>query len=161
MEKLMHGRETERAALKRKLSSGTSIHMPAPRRIGKTWTIGRLAEDLRKEGWVVVEADVEGISTPEGFARELCKRIEAQTTIAQSFRAHAKQRISGLLGGDWGDNPLNALGRIDPVEFTETLIASLDSSGKKAAILVDEISYFFLKLAEADEAQAHAFAYQL
>ena len=157
----MHGRENERAALKRKLSHGTSVNMPAPRRIGKTWTIGRLAEDLRNDGWVVVEADVEGIATSPGFARELCKRIEAQSSIAQSFRAHAKQRIAGLLGGDWDGNPLNALGRIDPIEFTETLIASLDSAGKKAAVIIDEISYFFLKLAEADQAQAHAFAYQL
>ena len=157
----MHCRENERAALKRKLLNGASVNMPAPRRIGKTWTVGRLAEDLRKDEWVVVEADVEGIATPSGFARELCKRIEAQTSIAQSFRAHAKQRIAGLLGGDWDGNPLNALGRIDPIEFTETLIASLDSAGKKAAIIVDEISYFFLKLAEADREQAHAFAYQL
>lgn len=160
----MHNRENERAALKRKLLNGTSVNMPAPRRIGKTWTIGRLAEDLRKDGWVVVEADVEGIKTPEKFARELWKRIEAQSSITQSFRAHAKQRIAGLLGGEWDDNPLNALGRIDPIEFTETLIESLDSAGKagkKAAIIVDEISYFFLKLAEADQEQAHAFAYQL
>ncbi|HYG47307.1 MAG TPA: hypothetical protein VD846_05120 [Allosphingosinicella sp.] len=157
----MHNRENERAALKRKLLNGTSVNMPAPRRIGKTWTIGRLAEDLRKDGWVVVEADVEGIKAPEKFARELWKRIEAQSSIAQSFRAHAKQRIAGLLGGDWDDNPLNALGRIDPIEFTETLIESLDSSGKKVAIIIDEISYFFLKLAEGDHEQAHAFAYQL
>lgn len=157
----MHHRENERGALRRKLSHGTSVNMPAPRRIGKTWTIGRLAEDLRKDGWVVVEADVEGITTPDGFARDLCKRIEAQSSIAQSFRAHAKQRIDGLLGGGWGDNPLSALGKINPIEFTETLIASLDSAGTKAAIIIDEISYFFLKLAEADEEQAHAFAYQL
>jgi hypothetical protein len=157
----MHNRENERAALKRKLSNGASVNMPAPRRIGKTWTIGRLADDLRKDGWAVVEADVEGIKTPDKFARELWKRIEAQSSIAQSFRAHAKQRIGNLLGGGWDDNPLSALGRIDPIEFTETLIESLDSSGKKVAILIDEISYFFLKLAEADREEAHAFAYQL
>ncbi|HYD38034.1 MAG TPA: hypothetical protein VEA60_10495 [Allosphingosinicella sp.] len=157
----MHNRENERAALKRKLLNGTSVNMPAPRRIGKTWTIGRLAGDLRKDDWVVVEADVQGIATAAGFAQELCKRIEAQSSIAERFRAHAKQRIASVLGGQWDDNPLNALGRIDPIEFTETLIASLDSAGKKAAIIIDEISYFFLKLAEADREQAHAFAYQL
>ncbi|TMJ12307.1 MAG: ATP-binding protein [Alphaproteobacteria bacterium] len=157
----MHGREGERSALKRKLLNGVSINMPAPRRIGKTWTIGRLAEDLRKDGWVVVEADVEGIKTPDKFARELWKRIEAQSSVAQNFRAHAKQRLSSLLGGGWDDNPLSALGKIDPIEFTETLIASLDSDGKKAAIIIDEISYFFLKLAETDPGQAQAFAYQL
>jgi hypothetical protein len=31
------------------------------------------------------------------------------------------------------------LGRVDPIEFAETLIASLDESGGKSAIIIDEI----------------------
>jgi len=157
----MHDRKEERALLKRKLESGRSVHMPAPRRIGKTWTMSRLAGDLRESGWVVVEVDVEGMATPEKFARELCVRIEAQNSIKDRFKAHAIQRLGNLLGGGWGENPLDALGRVDPVEFAETLIASLDASGEKVAIIVDEISYFFLALAEEDAKAAHRFAYQL
>ena len=89
----MHNRRHERDLLKRKLAAGRSIHMPAPRRIGKTWTIGRLATDLRADGWLVIEIDVEGMRTPGEFARNLCARIEAQTSIRDLFKTHAVQRF--------------------------------------------------------------------
>ncbi len=157
----MHERLSERQTLKRKLFAGLSIHMPAPRRIGKTWTIGKLATDLREDGWLAVECDVEGMSTPKQFAEELCARIEEQTAALDRVKSHVMQRINNLLGGGWGDKPIDALGRVDPIQFAETLIDSLDQSGKDAVIIVDEISYFFLALAEKDAKEAHAFAYQL
>ena len=156
----MHQRENERRLLARKLSEGISIHMPAPRRIGKTWTIGRLAGDLRADGWQAIELDVEGMTTPAEFARELCTRIEAQSSVADRFKAHVLQRLSNALGGKW-DKPLDAIGRVDPIEFAETLIAALDESDEKTVILIDEISYFFLALAEKDASAAHSFAYKL
>jgi uncharacterized protein len=157
----MHNREQERSQLKRKLEAGLSIHMPAPRRIGKTWTMSRLAGDLRASGWHVVEVDVEGMRTPREFAHDLCTRIEAQNSIKDRFKAHVSQRFRNLLGGTWGEKPLDALGTVDPIEFAETLIASLDETGEKAAIFIDEISYFFLALAEDDAKEAHTFAYKL
>jgi len=157
----MHRREKERDQLKRKLESGISIHMPAPRRIGKTWTINRLAKDLRDVGWVVVEMDVEGMSTPQEFARDLCVRVEAQSSFKDRIKAHIFQRLGNLLGGEWGDKPLDAIGRVDPIEFAETLIASLNEAGEKTAIIIDEISYFFLALAEQSPRDAHAFAYKI
>lgn len=157
----MHNRLEERSLLKRKLEAGLSIHMPAPRRIGKTWTIGRLAADLRADHWRVTEIDVEGMRTPGEFARSLCARIEAQTSTRDRFKTHAMHRLNSLLGGSWGDKPLDALGKVDPVEFSEVLIASLDESGEKTAIIIDEISYFFLALAEENVKEAHAFAYKL
>jgi len=157
----MHNRERERAQLERKLEAGLSIHMPAPRRIGKTWTMSRLAGDLRDSGWHVIEIDVEGMRTPHEFARDLCMRIEAQNSIKDRFKTHAVQRITNLLGGRWGEKPLDALGRVDPIEFAETLIASLDATGEKTAIFIDEISYFFLALAEDNAQQARTFAYRL
>jgi hypothetical protein len=161
LEIAMHDRSAERALLKRKLEAGRSVHMPAPRRVGKTWTVGHLATDLRADGWHVIESDVEGMRTPAEFARDLCARIESQHSIKDRFKAHSVQRITNLLGGGWGDKPLDALGRIDPIEFAETLIASLDQSGGSTAIIIDEISYFFLVLAEANAREAHAFAYKL
>ena len=157
----MHNRLQERGRLKRKLEAGLSIHMPAPRRIGKTWTVGRLAADLRDDGWHVIEIDVEGMRTPREFARDLCARIEAQNSIRDRVKTHVMQRLTNLLGGSWGDKPLDALGKVDPIEFAETLIASLDESGEKTAIIIDEVSYFFLALAEEDAKEAHAFAYKL
>jgi hypothetical protein len=157
----MHDRHQERRQLKRKLEAGLSIHMPAPRRIGKTWTISRLAGDLRADGWYVVEVDVEGMRSPTEFARDLCARIEAQHSVKGRVTAHVVQRLNNLLGGGWGDKPLDALGRVDPIEFAQTLIASLDESGDRTAIIIDEISYFFLALAEDDAKEAHTFAYKL
>jgi uncharacterized protein len=157
----MHHRRQERLRVKRKLEAGLSIHMPAPRRIGKSWTVGHLATDLRADGWHVIEVDVEGMRTPREFARDLCARIEAQTSIRDRFKAHAIQRLSNVLGGTWGDKPLDALGKIDPTEFAETLIASLDESGEKTAIIIDEISQFFLALAEENAKEAYALAYKL
>jgi uncharacterized protein len=157
----MHNRPQERSQLKRKLEAGLSIHMPAPRRIGKTWTIGHLATDLRADGWHVIEIDVEGKRTPQEFARELCMRIEAQQPIRDRFKTHAVQRLNALLGGKWGDKPLDAVGKVEPIDFAETLIASLDEAAEKTAIIIDEISFFFLALAEADAKEAHTFAYNL
>jgi hypothetical protein len=157
----MHNRETERTQLRRKLQAGLSIHMPAPRRIGKTWTVTRLASDLRDAGWHAIEVDVQGMRTPNEFARELCLRIEAQNSLKERFKAHALQRIGNLLGGDWGSAPLDALGRVDPIEFAETLIGALNDSNEKTAVIIDEVAYFFLALAEEDRKAAHAFAYKL
>jgi hypothetical protein len=157
----MHDRSEQRRQLARKLEAGVSIHMPAPRRIGKTWTIGRLAADLRSAGWRAVEVDVQGMSTPKQFAADLCARIEEQIPSRNRFTAHVLQRFERLLGGDWGDKPLDALGRVDPIDFAETLIAALADAGEKTAIIIDEISYFFLELAQEDPKAAHTFAYQL
>jgi hypothetical protein len=135
--------------------------MPAPRRIGKTWTIGRLADDLRADGWLVIESDVEGMRTPEEFARDLCARIEAQSSIGDRFKKPAMHRFNSLLGGTWGDKPLDALGKVNPIEFAETLIASLNDSGEKVAMIIDEISFFFLALAKDNPTEAYDFAYKL
>ena len=157
----MHNRFEDRALLKRKLEQGISIHMPAPRRIGKTWTINRLATDLRNNGWVAVEVDVEGIRTPDKFARELCHRIEEQRTIRERLKQNLLHRFGNVLDGQHGNTPVDALNKVDPIEFAATLIASLNESETKAAIIIDEIAYFFLAIAENNVKEAHAFAYQL
>ncbi len=157
----MHDRSNERRLLKRKLMQGISVNIPAPRRIGKTWTIKRLAEDLRDDGWQAVEIDVEGMRTPDEFASDLCKRIEAQVKFRDRFMAHIGQRFENLLGGGWGNKPLDAFGKVEPMVFAETLIASLDESDEETAIIIDEVAYFFLAMAESDQIAAHAFAYKL
>jgi hypothetical protein len=157
----MHNRKDERGALKRKLEAGVNIHMLAPRRIGKTWTIGRLADDLRQNNWQVVEMDVQGMRTSSQFAQALCELIEAQSPIKDRIKTHVHQRLTNLLGGRWGERPIDALAKLDPIEFAGALIASLDESGKKTAILIDEIAYFFLAFARESQKDAHAFAYKL
>jgi len=157
----MHKRETERAQLKRKLLAGVSINMPAPRRIGKTWTMNRLAIDLKAEDWVAVEVDVEGVDDPTEFSKRLCKGIEAQLSGRGQFRSHLIQRFQNLIGGGWSGNPLDALAKVDPIEFLDTLIAMLNETEEKSVILIDEIAYFFLRCAERDQDEAYKFAYSL
>lgn len=157
----MHNREQERDALKRKLEAGVSIHMLAPRRIGKTWTMNRLASDLRESDWQVIEMDVEGMRTSSEFAHDLCRRLEAQSTIRDVLTSHIRERFNNLIGGRWGDKLTDALGKLDPTEFAGALIASLDETKKKTAIIIDEIAYFFLAFATANQKEAHAFAYKL
>ncbi|MFW2587313.1 AAA family ATPase [Sagittula sp. SSi028] len=157
----MHGRKSERGTLKRKLISGQNIHMPAPRRIGKTWTINRLAEDMRKEDWLIVEVDVQGMSAPEKFARRLCQRIQGQLSKASGLHAALKSRLDALIEGNWGDNPINAIGKVDPVAFLDLLLDALEKDGRQSAIFVDEIAYFVLGFAERNNDDAKDFFYEL
>ena len=144
----MHERRSERATLKRKLKAGQNIHMPAPRRIGKTWTIKRLAEDMRADDWLVVELDVQGMSHPDRFARRLCQKIQSQLPKTSGLQAAFKNRLDALIGGDWGTNPINAIGQVDPATFLDALINALEKEEKDAAIFVDEVAYFVLGFAE-------------
>jgi ribosomal protein S3 len=91
--------------------------MPAPRRIGKTWTINRLAGDLKKDGWVAIEVDVEGVDKQEEFSKRLCKGVEAQLSRQDRFKSHLSQRFQNLIGGDWSGSAIDALGKIDAIEF--------------------------------------------
>lgn len=157
----MHTRAVERAALRRKLEAGANIHMPAPRRIGKTWTIGRLAEDLRAAGWTVVELDVQGKSVPDDFVRSLCEAIQKQLSSRATFVAAIKRRLSNVVQGKVGDDPLDVLLHLSPTDFLESLIAALEEERDRSAIFIDEIAYFLLKLAERDREAANEFFYRL
>ncbi len=157
----MHERKSERDTLNRKLKAGQNIHMPAPRRIGKTWTTKRLAEDMRKEDWLIVEMDVQGMSAPEKFARRLCQKIQGQLPKTSGLQAVLKSRLDALIGGDWGTNPIDAIGKVDPVAFLDALLEALEKEEKKSAIFVDEIAYFVLGFAERYKDDAKDFFYEL
>ncbi|SNZ19200.1 AAA family ATPase [Cohaesibacter gelatinilyticus] len=156
-----HARPMERASLKRKLESGRNIQMPAPRRIGKTWTINKLAEDMGNEGWLIVELDVQGISDPDEFSKQLCRKIQSKLPLQDSAWTSFKKRVENLASRDWNGKPLDALGSLSPADFLDALIAALSKQEKKAAILVDEIAYFVLELAEAKKKVAKNFFYEL
>ncbi|MDX2101769.1 MAG: ATP-binding protein [Alphaproteobacteria bacterium] len=156
----MHQRETERADLQHLLMDGASIHMPAPRRIGKTWTIDRLAGDLREAGCTVVQLDVEGMRTTRTFAENLCRQIESQAPVMTRVKSHWYERLNTLLSGAW-EKPLDGLAKLNPETFIETLISALHEDHRPTVILIDEIAYFVLALVEADPVQAKDFVYRL
>src|ERR1700677_3318861 len=88
-----HHRIAERRELARLLEAGHSIQMPAPRRIGKTWLIGKLAEDLNAKGWICVSIDLQGMRTEQQFFRTLCQEIEKSQDLHRSALAHLLARF--------------------------------------------------------------------
>jgi hypothetical protein len=157
----VHKRRDERQELRRILLSGVSLQMLAPRRIGKTWLMHCLEEDLKAEGWITAFVDVEGMQTEDEFLRALCHRIEAAGTISERALNHLSQRVRQLISGDWDGNVIRAIGRIDAKEFAEALVASLDAQGKDTLILVDEIALFVMARLREDEPATLAFLYHL
>src|SRR5437879_8483514 len=125
----MPDRKAERAEICRILASGHSIQMLAPRRVGKTWLMRRVAEDLQTKGWMTVFTDVQGMRSEDEFLRELCRKIEEVGSASQRVFNHLSQRLRQVVSGGWQGNPIEAIGRIDAKGFSEALVASLDAQG--------------------------------
>jgi hypothetical protein len=158
-----HHRIAERHGLARLLEAGRSIQMPAPRRIGKTWLIGKLAEDLKAKGWICVSIDLQGMRTEQQFFRTLCQEIEKSQDLHRSALAHLLGRFRHHIKDGAGAASLLQLltQGVDPRAFSESLIESLDGHGKKTVVLIDEISLFVQDLAKTDPDTARAFLYHL
>jgi hypothetical protein len=158
-----HHRIAERHELARLLEAGRSIQMPAPRRIGKTWLIGKLAEDLKAKGWICVSIDLQGMRTEQQFFRTLCQEIEKSQDLHRSALAHLLARFRHHIKDGAGAASLLQLltQGVDPRAFSESLIKSLDGHGKKTVVLIDEISLFVQELAKSDAGAARAFLYHL
>lgn len=135
--------------------------MLAPRRIGKTWLLKRIAEDMAAAGWNCIQLDVEGMRTEDEFLRALCREIEKQQDMVPRLLAHLSQRFRQLTE-DFGKEGLTAaIGRVPSREFLETLIASLDGEGRDTLILIDEIALFVLNLARQDAEATRTMLYLL
>jgi hypothetical protein len=157
-----HHRIAERRELARLLEAGHSIQMPAPRRIGKTWLIGKLAEDLKAKGWLCVSIDVQGKRTEQEFFRTLCQEIEKNQALHKSALAHVLGRFRHIKDGAGAASLVQLLtASADPRAFSESLIESLDGSKKMTVVMIDELSLFALDLAEKDADATRAFLYHL
>jgi hypothetical protein len=154
-------RKAERAELSRILRNGHSIQMLAPRRVGKTWLMHKVAGDVRTHGWTAVFIDVEGMGTQDEFLRELCRKIEELGTPSQRIFTHLGQRLRQLASNGWDGNPLNAIGRIDAKAFSDALVASLNAQDTDTLILVDEIALFVTVLLAKDAQATLDFLYHL
>jgi uncharacterized protein len=157
-----HHRIAERRELARLLEAGRSIQMPAPRRIGKTWLIKRLAEDLKAAGWVCISIDLQGMRTEQEFFRTLCQEIETRQDLHRSALAHLREKFRHIKDGAGAASLVQLLSAgVDPRAFSESLIESLDGDGKKTVVLIDEISLFAQDLAKTNADSARAFLYHL
>lgn len=157
----MHNRRTERRELRRLLLTGASVQMFAPRRIGKTWLMNALAKDMRDEGWVTVVVDVEGMRSEEEFLRALCHKLEEAGGHAESALTNLKLRLKQLVVDGWEGNPLLAIGKLDPRQFSKSLIAALNDQDRETLILIDEIALFVSERLAEDPEGTKAFLYHL
>src|SRR4051794_37154344 len=98
----LYDRIAERTELRHHLNNGTSILMLAPRRVGKTWVMRRLEEDMGAGSWGTVFCDVEGMADEAEFLKHLCDEIQAQENVASRTVSHLGQRLKQLLSdGGW------------------------------------------------------------
>ena len=125
----MPDRKAERAEINRLLQGSTSIQMLAPRRVGKTWLMHRVAEDMRAQGWTTVFVDAEGMRSEDEFLRDMCRKIEEVTSVSKRIMSHLSQRLNQFGSGNWEGHPITAIGRIDPKDFSSALVGSLDVHG--------------------------------
>lgn len=158
----MFTRLNERKELQFHAQQGRSVLMLAPRRVGKTWLLPHLAADLRDQGWMAIECDVQGMSQETEFLRHLCCRIEEQDEFVGKAKGRAKQFLNQLFAskeanGSWQQ----ALSQMDWPSFAETLVRGLDEGGQDTLILVDELALFVKTLQDRDPTAAHKFLYGL
>src|SRR5450432_3989114 len=106
----MPHRDIELDEIRRLLLAGTSIQMLAPRRVGKTWLMHEVENDLKSQGWLTIFCDVEGMRTEDEFLQDLCKKIEEAGSLARRARLQFTQRLQQLVSGNLDGNPLNAIG---------------------------------------------------
>lgn len=157
----LHHRPGERMDLKHYLLSEVSVLMLAPRRVGKTWLMERVDDDLTREGHLCVRFDASGKGTEQAFLGALCNAIEKQKDLHQAVFDHLKQRLRQVAGGDVKDSLSQIVGQVDPKTFSECLIESLGRSGRKTVIMVDEFSLFALALASKDPDATRTLLYHL
>lgn len=157
----MPDRKAERARIVGVLQSGRSIQMLAARRVGKTWLMHKVVDDLEALRWTTVFTDVEGMRTENEFLRELCKCIEEKVSAPQRIFSHLTHRLKQLTSGGWEGSPINAIGHVDPRAFSEALVAALDEQNEPTLILVDEIALFVSALLTQSESGTRDFLYHL
>ena len=157
----LHHRHSERDELKARLLSRANILMLAPRRIGKTWLLNKVAEDLMGEGWLCIKIDVEGMRTEAEFLRALCGEIEKTQALLARVKTQFLQRFKQLTSHVQDGNLAAAIGEIHPREFLETLIGSLSAEETDTLILIDEIALFIHEQAKVDPDGARSLLYHM
>lgn len=161
MTDVLHRRPKERAKLKEMLLSGASILMLAPRRVGKTWLMSRIEEDMTASGWLCISIDLEGMQREDQFLRELCQHIEESKGVKERSLLQLKQRFRQATSSMSDGNLADAVGKIDHREFLETLIESLNAGDQPTLVLIDELALFVQVLSEQDVEQAKSLLYHL
>lgn len=148
------GREAPLADARRRLEAGTSLHLMAPRRYGKTSFLRRLARDLRSSGRRVVVIDAENLATVGAFAVALAE--QALRDGMESLRALPELRgwplpdASAAVRLAAKEALRASLGAV-PVAFLKQVLRVLGGEG--VVLCIDEFSRFLLNCPRADVAR--------
>lgn len=161
MTNLLHQRPRERQMLRAGLLNGQSFLVLGPRRIGKTWLMKELANDMRGENWCCIAIDVEGKETEDEFLRALCQKILECKTPVNRLTEQVRQLARRIEIRRQDVPPLQGLFQIDYREFLDALINSLNEEAKPTLILIDELALFIQTLIDKDPAKAKAVLYYL
>lgn len=158
-------REQEQKELWKLFEKNKNVLMLAPRRIGKTMLLHKLAEDSETKGFRGVVVDVEGYSEEKDFFQQLCSSIQEEIGTGRSLIATFTNRLKQAMHGDdsikdWRQLLLHT----DWQRFAETLLGTLNepSDGKPLLIMVDELPIFIMALLRKDGSErAKSFLYWL
>lgn len=147
-----HQRPAERAELRWHLEQGHSLLMLAPRRVGKTWLLKRLVEDLRGT-WNVILCDVEGKSNEEEFLKHICHQIEVEADVKGKALGRLRHILDQFGSKDLSTGWQSALAT-DWRAFAATLVRRLSEDDRPTVLLIDEIALFVMNLQRRDPAAA-------
>lgn len=158
-------RVQERKDLWRLFEKRKNVLMLAPRRIGKTMLLHKLAEESEEHGFRGVVVDVEGYGNEKDFFQQLCSSIQEEIGAGRSLIATFTNRLKQAVHGDEGNKDWRQLLlHTDWQRFAETLLATLNEqeSEKPLLVMVDELPIFIMALIKAsDMERAKAFLYWL
>lgn len=158
-------REQECRGLWRLFGKDKNVLMLAPRRIGKTMLLHKLAEESQENGFRGVVVDVQGYSDEKDFFQQLCSSIQEEIGTGKSLIATFTCRLKLAVHGDdsikdWRQLLLHT----DWQHFAEELLATLNKpdKDKPLLIMVDEVPIFIMSLMKRyDTDRAKAFLYWL
>lgn len=158
-------RKQECKELWRLFSKKSNVLMLAPRRIGKTMLLHKLAEESEANGFRGVVVDVEGYGDEKDFFQQLCSSIQEEIGTGRSLMSTFTNRLKQAIHGDesikdWRQLLLHT----DWQRFAETLLGTLNETGdgKPLLIMVDELPIFIMALLRQHGVeQAKSFLYWL
>lgn len=158
---IAHHRLSERQKLKSLLLSRKNILMLAPRRIGKTWLMKQVDEDLDADGWTCIRIEVAGMDTEQKFLSALCERIDQKRGIAGTVKSYLTAKLQQIKVGKGGDSLAQMIAGVDLRQFSETLMEALNEGHQRTLLLIDEFPLFVLEYAKRDPDGVRTFLYHL
>lgn len=158
-------REQERKELWRLFAKNKNVLMLAPRRIGKTTLLNKLAEESGENGFRGVVVDVQGYNDEKDFFQQLCSSIQEEIGTGKGLVATFTNRLKQAVHGDEGIKDWRQLLlHTDWQHFAVELLTTLNDQDKEKPILimVDEVPIFIMALMKKyDTDRAKSFLYWL